>query len=700
MKIKRWIAFLMGALVLLAVCNANSFTQDKSDKDSVKLRAELVQIDVLVIDSNQKSVSGLKREDFELSDNGKPQTITNFVYEESATNKAAPGGAATPSVPRALAAGEVKRILAFVVDTLHMKPENIYSMRNLLTDFVDNQLAPGDLVLILPTAGGSGLLQQFTSDRRLLKQAINRLHPVYFTNDITPRRTLESRNPSINRRGEDRGIGLAGGLSMPDVGIANNSRNVDPLELADVRSTLRTIDDMCRAMSKVSGRKLGVIVSEGLRFYATSTEPDLQNTLALAARSNVVFYSFDPRGLTPLVPDASDNLGALATATGSSIAIVGERARDSKRADFFESQESLKRMAAETGGSFFGNNNDIKRGLDHLLEENAAYYMLGFQPEGRAWDGKFHKIKVAVRNRPDLTVTYRKGYVAKSEKPAAQISTNPNVAEALEAITSPFARRDIDLRLTPLYLFDAQNEPVVTGLVHIDASKLHFKQENGNYKALLDQVGYIYDINGKAVDQFADQLALDLKPETYQNALKRGLLSMRKLNLSPGLYQIRLFIRDTETRLIGTANDFFAIPNVKSGNLAMSSVYMHGAALKDGKVVPAAAEGSTLSQRHFQKGSIFSYEVVIYNAKGDEKTSQPQLEMQARVLLGNKVVFASAVKPIAVDPSIKAGTPLMVSRSFQLGSLAPDEYTLEVVVFDRLRKKDALIRQETDFTID
>ena len=689
----------MATSLLLALCSASTFPQDKSDKDSVKLRAELVQIDVIVTDKSKQLVRGLKREDFELLDNGKPQTITNFVFEDSQASGAESNTPEARPAARSLAPGELKRVLAFVVDTLHMKHENVYATRKMLDEFVDHQLQPGDLVLILPTAGGSGLLQQFTADRRLLKQAIARLHPVYYTTQSTPRRTLDARNPSMRqeRPGFNR---VPGALSMPDVGLGSYGRDYDPLEQADIHSTLKTLDEMIKAMGKVPGRKLGVFISEGMRLYATGTESDLQETINRAARANVVFYSIDPRGLDPAIAGTDEDLSAIADALGVSVGEAVSMVSRAKELDLRESQDSLKLIAYDTGGTFFGNSNDIKRGLDNMLDQNAAYYMLGFQPDGRAWDGKFHKVKVAVRNRPDLTVTYRKGYVAKSEKAAAPLSANPDVAEALEAISSPFVHRDIDLRLTPLYVFNPQGEAIVTGLLHIDASRLHFKQVNGNYQDSLEQVGYIYDVNGKKVDTFANELALDLKPETYQTVLKRGLVATRQLKLPPGLYQMRLFVREAETRVIGTANDIFAVPNVKSGDLTVSSVFLHGGAIKDGQIVPASGEGDTLSQRRFHKGSVFSYEMVIYNAKADDKGGPPQLEMRARVLRGCQVVFKGKFNPVPVASDYQASAPIVASRSFQLGSLAPDEYTLEVTVVDRRRKKEALVRQETNFTID
>ena len=85
-----------------------------------------------------------------------------------------------------------------------------------------------------------------------------------------------------------------------------------------------------------------------------------------------------------------------------------------------EAQGSLSENRFRDGRKFFDNNNDIINGLSNFLDENSAYYMLGFQPDSKRWDGKFHKIKVVVRDRPDLTVTSRKGYLAESRKSDAR----------------------------------------------------------------------------------------------------------------------------------------------------------------------------------------------------------------------------------------------------------------------------------------
>ena len=693
---KNSVSFLLVAL-MISITMSKIGAQEKKNQDQgeIKLRTELVQIDVIVTDKNNKRVAGLKREDFELYDNNKRQQISNFSYEEANTRRVTEATTETGSLPKAITAGELKRVIAFVVDTLHIKFENIYRTRKMLEDFVDNKMQPGDLVLILPTGGGSGLLQQFTSDQRLLHRAIDRLRPFYFSNDTTPYRSFArmgaptmgtGAGPASGRRG--------GGLSMPGGG-ASMGTMPDPLEEADVRATLDALKQVIKSMGKLPGRKVSVFVSEGIRLFATQTTQDLNQTTALAAQSNVVFYTIDPRGLDTVSLNASDQIDG-----DGDIASAVTEAHNNKRSDFFESQDSLRVIAAETGGKFFGNNNDIKRGLDSVLDENSAYYMLGFYPETR-WDGKIHKVKVVVRERPDLTVSYRKSYLARPLSPDYS-KLDPKVAEAFEAISSPLVRRDIDLRLTPLYIDDAQHEPVVTVLLHIDASKLHFAQVEGRYQTKLDEFGVVFDPTGKAVDKFSNTLDMNLLPQTYEGALKRGFVATRTLNLKAGTYQIRMFLREIGSGLIGTANDYIDIPNMKADRLSTSSLFLSGQTIQDGKVMNTAGESGTPSQRRFKAGGEFLYSLVIYNAKLDSKTKQPQLEIRIRVLRGSNVKFSGQWRPVEIAEGSAPPARIITGGMIKLNKLAADDYTFEATVRDKLRGKESrsVVRQEMDFSVE
>ena len=419
------------------------------------------------------------------------------------------------------------------------------------------------------------------------------------------------------------------------------------------------------------------------------------NTTALAARANVVFYTIDPRGLETLTLDAADDVSAT---ENNPVTVAVASATSQKRTDFFESQASLNVIASDTGGKFYRNNNDIQHGLDLVLEENSAYYMLGFYPEAGKWDGKYHKVKVVVRGRPDVTVSFRKGYLAKTPPPE-NAGVDPKVAEALEAISSPLVRRDIDIRLTPLYIDNARLEPVVTLLLHIDASKLSFVQTEGRHQAKLEQIGFVIDSSGRIADSFTNVLDLNLQPETYQSALKRGFVSTRTLNVKPGTYQVKLFLREASSGLIGTANDFIEIPDMKADRLSTSSLFLTGQAVEQGKALDSVGLGATPSQRRFQRKADFSYSMVIYNARVDGK-KQPQLEMRTRILKGNQVVFSGEPRPIT--PGEGSAPPLRVITGgvIKLLQLTPDDYTIQVTVTDKLRKSYNVVRTEMGFSVE
>jgi VWFA-related protein len=153
------------------------------DEDVVKISTTLIQIDVTVTDKNGKVVTDLKPEDFEIFENNQKQDITNFSFvsiapetrpESAPTVKNDPKNP-VPVPPTAIKPGQVRRTIALVVDDLSLSFESTHFVRRALRKFVDEQMQEGDLVAIIRTGGGIGALQQFTSDRRQLYAAIDKI---------------------------------------------------------------------------------------------------------------------------------------------------------------------------------------------------------------------------------------------------------------------------------------------------------------------------------------------------------------------------------------------------------------------------------------------------------------------------------------------------------------------------------------------
>src|SRR2546423_521350 len=163
--------------------------QQQEDEEVVRITSNLIQVDAVVLDSRGRQVTDLTASDFELSEDGRAQAITNFSYVTNepeaaaganAQTKARPANAKnssrTPPVPPArLRPGSQRRTIAFIVDDLGLSFVTTEYVRQFLRQFIKEQMRPGDLVAVIRTSAGVGALQQFTSDPRLVERAVERV---------------------------------------------------------------------------------------------------------------------------------------------------------------------------------------------------------------------------------------------------------------------------------------------------------------------------------------------------------------------------------------------------------------------------------------------------------------------------------------------------------------------------------------------
>ena len=160
-------------------------TSDARDDDEVvRITTNVVQLDFVVTDKRGNHVTDLKADDIEVFEDGHEQRITNFSYisteptttptaENTIAHTPATKSALPPSAPRRRE--NVRRTIAIVVDDLGMSFQTVVPARSALRKFVEQQVQPGDLVAVIRTGGEVGALQQFTTDKRQLLAAIERL---------------------------------------------------------------------------------------------------------------------------------------------------------------------------------------------------------------------------------------------------------------------------------------------------------------------------------------------------------------------------------------------------------------------------------------------------------------------------------------------------------------------------------------------
>src|SRR5947209_7953822 len=222
---RKALAFFLASAILSAAATAQTTAPQQPatrDDEIVRITTQLIQVDAVVTDKNDQVIPDLKLGDFSVYDSGKKQDLQFIEYVSADTkprvegNTNLAGQPADSDIMRNVSSQNLHRVFAFVVDDLTIPFEEMTNVRAMLTDFVDKQMRDDDLVAIVRVVGGRGLLEQFTSDKPLLRRAISELTPSTspysaFNNLPTPDRLDKSPLPLSGGGSGD--IGSAPGAS-------------------------------------------------------------------------------------------------------------------------------------------------------------------------------------------------------------------------------------------------------------------------------------------------------------------------------------------------------------------------------------------------------------------------------------------------------------------------------------------------------
>ena len=706
--------------------------QDDSDDEVVRITSNLVQFDAVVVDRQGRQVTDLRAEDFEVTLEGDKQQLTNFSYisnvpgptEARPAEAKRPADKNAPPVPPArLRPGQVRRTIALVVDDLGTSFESTHFVRQALKKYVDEQMQPDDLVAIIRTSAGMGALQQFTSDRRQLYAAIERVR--WYPggrSGVSAFAPLEAKPlPDMPSMGGDE----EGDREQTQAGVDEFREEVFAV------GTLGALNFIVKGLKELPGRKSVVLFSEGFVIF-NRDDMSLSNRLLegmrrltdLANRASVVIYTIDPRGLQTLGLTAADST---AGKTAQEIETeLGERASKLR-----ETQDALRYLSQATGGFSVRNTNDLGGGVRRVLDDQKGFYLIGFRPSEKTFDPvkgqrRFNRFEVKVK-RAGLRVRTRGGFYGFTEDEAARPMRRTRVEQLVGALTSPFASGEVRLRLTSLFGGDAVQGSFLTSLMHIDMSKVKFTEEaDGWQKAAIDVIALIYGENGQIVDEINRTETVRARGTALRHLLEDGLVyTMRVPVKKPGAYQLRVAVRDVATEKLGSASQFVEVPDLKKKRLALSGIVLEGAppasiSAPSGSAAatptasassPAAQSGASEGQanepdpssnaavRRFQQGMKVDYFVNIYNARLDPASARPQLRTQMRLFRDSQLVFTGRVNPF--DPGQQTGAKYMAGSRLQLGSdLSPGEYVLQIIVTDPLVKgKYSMATQWIDFEI-
>ncbi len=699
-----------------------------------RVSTQLVQIDSIVTDKKGNHVEDLTENDFELRVDGKLQPISYLKLVKLTDSNLRPTSeiAATPkpSIPtpttlptRRLEQKQVRRTIALVVDDLGLGFSSVAYAKDALKKFVAEQMQEGDLVAIVRTSGGFGIYQQFTSDKRILYAAIDRLKfalngrkAIPFTLSSTS--SLMGRNDVFKTDAEKyqeeraaRGGRKSDPSSDPNEAINRDSAYHDQKKEAadeDVNTfrenifsngTLGALNQVVRALRALPGRKIAIILSDGLPLkpgpYAAQAQRKILQLVELANRSSVAFYSVNVQGVQAPIADAA-------------IESIDDPQRDKSFSGGSTFDDGLRTLAYGTGGLAFFNNNKTDALLAKSVADNKSYYLIGFDPDDDKFDRLQHKITLRVK-RPELQARTRNGFFGIEDSLAREIPKTKE-AQILNALFSPFGANEIPYQVTSLFYSTTTGEPVIRSYFHIDCSTLKFKDEdNGEKSLMLELANFTFDESGAVVERYAQSFEIRLNDAKYQQVLREGLTYLNDFPVKkPGAYHFRSALRDGLSGQIGSSSQFILIPDLKKDRLALSGIILNVVEKSPTQSTSAPANGNDVlttqlqanpAARRFASDSELEYQAAIYNPKLDRQTNKPRLKLQFELYRDNQLLFRSPERAVNTERQ-KDSKWLDCGGRFQLNRLTTGEYWLRLVIRDELREgKSAVAEQWIDFSV-
>lgn len=716
--------FLLKIIIAITFLSVGALAQKPSPsasppppdgRDVVKISRELIRVDVTVTDAKGRIITDLKRDEIEIYENGQKQPVSEFQFVSDQRSIDASRDKVGATVPAPLPAtngtrpDQVRRTIALVADDLAIAFLDIPAVKRALKKFVDEQMVDGDLVAIIRTGGGIGVLQQFTTDKRQLYAAIDKItwNPlgkggVGAFDPLEAKVTIDKPVPTPTPGDGDR---------TPE-GIKKEFE--DFRENVFTTGTLGATAYVVRGMEGLPGRKSIVLITSGFPLIERDAGGtmstgriwnSLQNLIDKANRASVVIYTLDSRGLMTGALTAGDNL------QGRTLAEVGQGTLN-RGQELVDSQQGLLYLAGATGGFAIINNNDLGLGIRKILDDQ-SYYLVGYEPDSETFDPKtrrFNDLVIKV-TRPGTRVRYRSGFfgVASEDMPSTKETGNQRI---MAALSSPFAANEISLRLNPLFGYDRKDGSYVRSLLHIDANDIAFSDRpDGNKQAVFDVIAIEMGNNGSIVDQVAKTFTMNITKKIYDIFLRTGFVYDFSFPVKkPGAYQFRVAVRDRGNDKVGSVNQFIEVPDLNMDRLTLSGIVLEDVDSKEwqrrnaGMPIDPVTENESsplidTALRQFKRGTVLNYGFDIYNARldQDKKTS---LTLKVRLLHDGKPVYDGAAQAVPSEP-LADPRAKSIAASLALGSkMEIGDYVLEItVVDDRAKDKQKTATQYAQFEV-
>jgi VWFA-related protein len=568
------------------VATAATVSPAPSETPVFRTTARLVQVDVVVTDKRGQALAGLTRDDFIILQDGKPQAA--HVFEPHIGTPPSPSKADEPMV-RQISATEPT--YSNLPNTTAEQSRNIILFDMLNTPVADQQLArkqlkhlaqqltPGHPAALFALTANLVMVEAFTNDPAKVVHAIDALFlqrsPV-LTSEAERQRQVGDVTNLVNQSMPSTGGAPGNAVSSSataDFTATSTSELLQQFKtMESMRSdqriilTLQAFSALARSVAGYAGRKNLIWLSGSfpIRIAPDPSDRDrfrtgreylsnVSKTVALLTESRVALYPVDIRGMQGRGVDlslTSSEGDAFVGANGASGASSVDRTSallQNQANTSLNERESMMEVAEQTGGRAFVNTNDFAGAVARAMDDGSNYYTLAYTPPTKDDKATFHRIEVKL-NRPDVKLSYRRGYYSVPE-PTTPQSGLAALQGALQPGMPPATMLFFTAALKPP---DATHRSVQ---IHyfVNASNVTLNDaDKGGKHVVVDCMAIAFDKEGKQVAKTSDTLDGVIPAGILEATLSHGLPAMQELDLKPGVYNLRLGVQDRASQRIGT----------------------------------------------------------------------------------------------------------------------------------------------------
>jgi VWFA-related protein len=555
------ICYCLAIVHLLHAQTPDHPAQTKDDQAPFQLRVQsnLVVVHVIVRDSQGRPVENLRKEDFRLFDNGKEQTIDQFSAEVATTVASSNSPTTqvqtrTPSIPQ--------HFLAIYFDDLNMPFDEITRARDAVDKYLSTSLQPSDRAALFTSSGS--IVVDFTSDRHQLHDALFKLQPnsrlgdndCPKISDYQADRIVNHEDPDAYAVALDEAKNvchLASGTALKPILFAMAQRVLSQTTW-QAQYSLQGLSELIKHISDMPGERNIVLMSPG--FLTEDLQYQVDEIVDRALRSHVVISSIDPKGLAVMLEE-SDIRTSYTTLDAHLLSVKRDFSLTRERTAAFV----LADAAADTGGEFIHNDNDLNAGMRKATTLSDTYYTLAFAPKNLKPDGRFHTLKVTLSEKhAGVTLQARRGYFAPKKEDEQKEKEEAADDELREAVLSQAEMRQLPLDIsTELAKAAGKNEFSV--MARLDPKPIHFQKVGDRNVNTLTFVSTIFDGDGKWISAQRQEVRLNLLDASMKDLLASpGVVARTTFELQPGSYTIREVVMDSAEHHLGAVSRQVKIP--------------------------------------------------------------------------------------------------------------------------------------------